>query len=266
MSRALWQEHQVVNGIPILFPCGRIRGGEFLWNARHFVWPRTDSKGPNALHGFVWDVPWRVCELPGEALTITPGVIGQERLERYLGEPIDLRVRYQVVDDKFTITSTVRNQGKNPIPWGLGFHTTMSLAAHDWIVKIPLGREWEMGADLMPTGHLLPKPDTLAGLVEGRSAKSLVADTCYLLDRDETPWIACYHPEKSVRVLWEASPEYRHLVIYRPNLDADFISIEPYTWTHNAPNLRLDPALTGLDGLEPQATRTLKYSVRVDGS
>ncbi|PSR21815.1 MAG: aldose 1-epimerase [Sulfobacillus acidophilus] len=263
VSEAQWKQQQVVNGIPVLFPCGRIRGGEFVWDERHFVWPRTDPKGPNALHGFVWDVPWTVIDLAQGALTIAPGPEAQKRLERYLGAPVDFQMRYQVDDENFTVTSVITNRGTHAIPFGLGFHTTITLAAHDWILKIPPGREWEMGSDLMPTGHLYQTPQTLAGLVEGRLASSVVADTCYLLNPGERPMVQCQHIEQSWRLCWEASPEFRHLVIYRPDLDANFISLEPYTWTHNAPNLPLDPLSTGMAGLNPQETRTLHYAVSV---
>jgi aldose 1-epimerase len=262
-SETLWRKQQVVNGIPILFPCGRIRGGEFVWDERHFVWPLTDSKGPNALHGFVWDVPWTVREHAGETLTITPGPEGQQRLERYLGSPVDLQMRYHVENEKFTVTSTITNRGSRPIPFGLGFHTTIALPAHDWILRIPKGREWEMGDDLMPTGRLLQTPQTLAGLVDGRRASSIVADTCYLLDPAESPVVQCHHPEKPWWICWEASQEFRHLVIYRPDLNANFISLEPYTWTHNAPNLPLNPLITGMASLNRLETRTLRYAVSV---
>jgi aldose 1-epimerase len=48
-----------------------------------------------------------------------------------------------------------------------------------------------------------------------------------------------------------APPPFSQWVVYRPHLGSEFISLEPYTWVHNAPNLAVSPDLTGLARLEP---------------
>ncbi|AEJ40102.1 hypothetical protein TPY_1922 [Sulfobacillus acidophilus TPY] len=261
-SRPMWQAEPYVYGIPLLFPPGRIRGGTFEWQHVTYRWPTNDTKGPNHLHGFVWDLPWEVADT-ARGLTIVPSTLARQRFHDYLGSQVDVRVTYSLEAYTVRIRVVVTNEGPAAIPFGWGFHTTWNLAGHDWRVTLPAGQEWAMGHDGMPSGALLPELQVLRDLDRGRPAGTVVADTCYRLADGVDPAVWMRHPSRPVAFAWRPDPSFRHLVIYRPSLDSAYICVEPYTWTHNAVNLSLPPTVTGVDGLNPGERRQLDYTVEV---
>lgn len=257
---AAWDAAPYLYGIPLLFPPGRIVGGEFMWRGRTYRWPQNDAMGPNHLHGFVYRAAWDVVEAGDREMTLRLGADAAARVAEHLGSAVALWVRY-ALDGGVLVEVAVENAGDAPIPFGFGFHTAWRVDRHDWRVTIPAGREWVMGSDGAPAGRFQDRLTVLEGLSQGRTARSIVADTCYRVDDGVVPRVALAHAERPVTIYAAGDEAFRHLVVFRPEVDSPFLCIEPYTWTHNAVNLPLSPAVTGLDGLEPHAVRRLRYRI-----
>jgi aldose 1-epimerase len=64
-------------------------------------------------------------------------------------------------------------------------------------------------------------------------------------------------------ITYSASEAFKQWVIYTKGLAQDYICIEPYTWVTNAPNLRMDPAITGFSSLAPGETRNLWIDMKI---
>ncbi len=262
-SYRAWDSEPYLFGIPILFPPGRIRNGEFRWGTTDYRWPKNDTFGPHHVHGFVSQRTW-LASSDERGLTLSIDQSTETLLETFLGSPVSLRVTYQLMNNVLKIGAAVKNLGGRPIPFGLGFHTTWDLASVDWHLKVPPGQEWEMGLDRVPRERLLEKPQVFAGLLEGRPASMITGDTCYRIADGEQPTVDMWNPESGLRIRWAAGEDFRQLVIYRPSLDTPWICVEPYTWISNAPNMGLDARVTGLKSLRPGEERVLDYSVVAD--
>lgn len=252
------------HGIPILFPAGRIAGAQCTVDGRVFRWPVNDSLGSNHLHGFLWSIPWQVREQTGHRVRLEPTAAGQAHASEGFGADFGASIVYQVDEHRMESRLTISNRSRVVIPFGAGYHTSVALT-RPWLLRLPAGREWEMTRESLPTGRLLEQPVTLVGVDEGLSVPDLVSDTGYR-PHDGVPNVArLWDPQSGVAVKMEGEFPLAQWVIYRPNLGAAFVSVEPVTWVHNAPNLPLDAHLTGNAVLKPGEARSLTYRWTITG-
>ena len=85
------------NGIPILFPFpNRIREGKYTWDGHDYQIPLSAGH-PNAIHGFVYDRPWRVIE-EGDNFVVGQFQLSVDALSLLEDWPSDfvIEVRYTV--------------------------------------------------------------------------------------------------------------------------------------------------------------------------
>ncbi|PSR35788.1 MAG: aldose 1-epimerase [Sulfobacillus thermosulfidooxidans] len=256
-----WEDEPFLFGIPILIPPGRIAEGQFTWNGTHYHWPQNDTAGPNHLHGFVWNRPWRVVDVSATHLWLTLGAQGTADLAWYMGSRLNVGVEYALRGPELLIRVTAQNTGSMSVPFGIGFHTTWNLQEQDWEVLIPRGREWAMTTAVMPNGTFLPHLSSLRGLPVGRLATSVVADACYRLDDDVDTAVFMRGAESAFEFIWQPDAQFRQLTIFRPSLNSPFICVEPCTWTHNAPNLSVDQAISGMSGLDSGEEKVFEYRI-----
>ena len=111
------------SGIPILFPFpGRIAGTGFEWEEKSYALEAGDAFG-NAIHGFVYNRPWRVTAQTESSLTtqFQASVDDATILERW---PADFKITmvYELHDRTLELRCTVENPDSRPLPFGLGFH------------------------------------------------------------------------------------------------------------------------------------------------
>ena len=99
-------------GVPILFPsCSKPDGGVHIFDGAAY---------PIEVHGFADLVPWQVAKADDEAieLTLTPN-----GLTKFV-YPFDfaLTMRYTLQGARAGLALTVKNTGKKPLPFSVGFH------------------------------------------------------------------------------------------------------------------------------------------------
>ena len=148
------------SGIPLLFPFpGRIGGAAFTFNGRDYQLEPGDAFG-NAIHGFVFNRPWRVieqtdCAVVGE---FQAAVDDATILEHW---PADFRIRvsYEVRGRELVSDIQYENTGEGPLPCGFATHAYFRLplteggTAADTIVTAPVHKFWELDR-MIPTGQI----------------------------------------------------------------------------------------------------------------
>ncbi|QSO51150.1 aldose 1-epimerase [Alicyclobacillus curvatus] len=260
-NRQAWENEPYLYGIPVLFPPGRITGGTFQWRGMRYEWPRNDTRGPNHLHGFVWNKPWKVTDIRGR-LAVSSSAEVEDALKQYLGAATQLTITYELDDQTVLIKTTVRNPGPRAIPLALGFHTTWDLSKHDWLVTIPDGHAWKRTPD--GGAQLVEEPERLMRLrTSAERCTKVVDDVCYRINDGVDTEILMEHPSRPLKFRWCSDASFRHLVIYRPTENSPFICVEPWTWASNAPNLAFRPDVTGVSGLASGEFRQFCYSISV---
>ena len=236
-------ERPTRGGIPVLFPFpNRIRDGQFVWNGQVHQLPKNDSTKQNAIHGFTPREPWGLldCAADAESAWVEaafpprstwshqwPG-IGVISLEIDLSERV---LRY---------TARVVNYGKQPFPFGVGFHPYFATTP-DCRIQTPARARWEL-ADGIPTGRRLPVESDF-DLRDPKPVSSLKLDDVYT-DLPDTPPAAdgliergrVEYPGAGVLRL-RTSSAFRELVLFTPP-HGKAVCLEPYTCPTDAIHLQ----------------------------
>lgn len=113
---------KMCGGFPFMFPiCGRLSRAD--GDARYFYQGKTYAM---PIHGFAHRVPWNVVSCEGNRIemTLTQNVL---TLQEY---PFDfeLRLIYEIEENKLICTHTYQNTGSVPLPYYGGFHPYFKLA------------------------------------------------------------------------------------------------------------------------------------------
>ncbi len=265
-------------GTPILFPFpNRIRDGRFSWEGRDYEVPRNDHEHVNAIHGFVFDRPWRVLEqgADAESAWVTAEFRGSadapELTARWPGD-FRLRVTYRLRAARLEIAAEVHNPDSRWLPFGLGYHPYFRMplvpnsSAADCTVQGNASEVWEL-QQYLPTGTRRP-PDGSLDLRAPRPFPELRLDDVYT-GVESAPVVdgfrvlgALRQPSYGVEVRLLAEAAFRELVLYTPP-HRQAICLEPYTCTTDAVNLGNRGIDAGWRGLGPGETWSARVAFEV---
>ncbi len=238
-------------GMPLLFPAGRIANGQLSYGDEHWQWPRNDTAGPNHLHGFLWNQPFDIQIRSSTHCVLSPSPDTLSVLTHYMHQPLMVRVEYALAQQFFMMRASFTNFGRRVVPFGFGYHLNICLKT-PWQLSLPPGRPWIMGPDLMPVRLAMAGELAHAEFLTSRwNPRDLVCDVCYTVHTPQHHVVELEDAERHQKIWLHAFSPFRHWVLYRPHETADFISVEPYTWVHNAPHLAYPAKFTGWRLLEP---------------
>lgn len=144
------------------FP-GRIADGRYTFDGSSYQLEKNDKEGPNAIHGFVRTLPWRVG--PVQAHAVQFEIILDGEAYRAKGYPFSLAssVTYELSERGLTCTFEVRNDGSRLAPVGVGFHPYFMVGTEvvdEAEAVIPAAAMLEFNERLLPTGRILPVSGT----------------------------------------------------------------------------------------------------------
>ena len=245
------------SGIPLLFPFpGRIGQARYTFGGREYQLEPGDKFG-NAIHGFVFNRPWRIVEQRPERVTgeFQAAVDDAAVLERW---PSDFRIRvsYEVRGRELRSAIRCENTGDGPLPGGFGTHSyyrlplTEGAAPEATLVYAPVSKMWEL-RDMLATGRILPVPDGMA--VDGKPLAGRQFDTSFTgLQPDSDgrfhTWLREPHSGRTLRQRFDAS--FTQCIVYTPP-HREAICLEPYTCVPDSFRLAAEGHETGLRVLEP---------------
>jgi aldose 1-epimerase len=258
------------SGIPLLFPFpGRIGGAAYTFGGREYQLEPGDAFG-NAIHGFVFNRPWRVLEQADNRIVgeFQASVVDASILERW---PADFRVRvsYEVRGRELSSDIHYENVGDGPLPCGFATHAYFRLPlaegsnAGDTIVSVPAHKCWEL-EHMIPTGRILDAPATKK-LADGLRLDTNQFDTIYTdvrPDADRHMRTRLTDPA-SGRVLTQTFDDsFTQCVVYTPP-HREAICMEPYTCVPDAIRLAAEGEETGLQILKPGESRQTTIRIEV---
>jgi aldose 1-epimerase len=272
----LWADAEFANGdkrpsgsgIPLLFPFpGRIGGARYQFNGREYQLDPGDSFG-NAIHGFVFNRPWRVVEQQAARIAgeFQASVDDASILARW---PADFRIRvaYEVRGAELLSEIQYENVGDGPLPCGFATHAYFRLPlseggkAAETIVTAPIEAYWEL-EDMIPTGRVLPAADRL---VDGLRLDEHQFDTVFTDLRADGDGLARTRlaDAASKRTLTQTfDSKFTQCVVYTPP-HREAICLEPYTCVPDAIRLAADGHETGLQILQPGEQRRTAIRLQV---
>jgi aldose 1-epimerase len=101
----------------------RIQDGSYEFDGKPMQLPLTEPEHGNAIHGLVRQATWGVVGVAPDR------VVMEYLLEPQPGYPFSLAltIEYELGDAGLTVTTTARNIGKGPCPYGSGQHPYLTL-------------------------------------------------------------------------------------------------------------------------------------------
>lgn len=251
----------------IPFP-GRIGNGRYSFDGRQFQLECNDKEGPNAIHGFVRNLPWHVQEAHSHKVTF------EIRLDADLyaarGYPFSLAVwvTYDLGASGLTCTFALKNTGQQAAPVGVGFHpyfivgTPLIDAAE---VQIPGTAYLEFNERLVPRGVILSVAGTPWDYRRFREIGRQRFNHCYVqLQRDAQgmAMVSLRNTARDRAIDMTMDRAFSAVVVYTGDAIADApraaLAIEPMTCASDAFN---HPEW-GLKRLIPGETFSGRYHVR----
>jgi aldose 1-epimerase len=258
------------SGTPLLFPFpGRIGGAAFTFEGREYRLEPGDAFG-NAIHGFVFNRPWRVVEQAGARVVgeFQASVDDASILERW---PADFRLRvgYEVRGRELVSNIHYENMGDGPLPCGFGTHAyfrvplTEGGRVADTIVTVPVEEFWEL-EQMTPTGRRLPmRTDQV--LAAGLRLDENQFDTCFTgmrADADGRVRTRLLDPISGRTLTQTFDAAFTQCVVYTPG-HREAICIEPYTCVPDAIRLAANGHETGLQILQPSESFETTISIDI---
>lgn len=223
-------------GVPLLFPFpGRIGAARFSFQGRDYQLEPSDAFG-NAIHGFVFNRPWRVVEQRPSRVVgeFQASVDDPSVLERWPSN-FRIRVSYEVRGRELASEIRCENTGDGPLPCGFGTHAYFRLPLTEGgdpeqtLVQAPVSKVWE-AEQMLPTGNRAPAAGD-NDLASGKPLAGRKFDTYFTglaPDADGRIRTRLTDP-KNGRVLTQTfGREFTQCIVYTPN-HRQAICLEPYT-------------------------------------
>lgn len=251
----------------IPFP-GRISDGRYTFEGQSLQLECNDKEGPNAIHGFVRSLPWRVQEAHSDKVTFEIRLDADTYAGR--GYPFSLAVwvTYNLDSSGLTCTFTVKNVGQQAAPVGVGFHPYFTVGTpliDEAEVQIPGTAYLEFNERLVPTGAILGVAGTPWDYRRFREIGRQLFNHCYIqLERDAQGMAiaSLRHAARDRTIDITMDHAFSAVVVYTGDAIADApraaLAIEPMTCASDAFN---HPDW-GLKRLVPGETFSGRYNVR----
>jgi len=242
----------------------RLRDGRFAVDGVDYQLPLTEPSVHNAIHGLARWLVWDIAERDDTHVAFSCVVAAQA------GYPwtLALRAEHRLDDDGLTVTTTGRNLGHSPCPYGAGAHPYLTLGADridDAVLSAPGATRLLTDDRGLPAGRE-PVDGTPYDFREPRPIGGLKLDTGYgdLVRRDDgTAAVSLSSPgsERTVE-LW-LDGRHRHLMLFTGDSLPDpahrrrSLGVEPMTCPPNGLATGEDVAM-----LAPGEALTVVWGVR----
>lgn len=214
----------------------RTAAGNFSFNNMDYQLPLDGVDPYNAIHGFVFNQPFKLEEIElYDSSAICK--LSYQYSGDYLGYPFPfiLHLKIQIsLTTGFAVELSMENTGDTSLPCGLGWHPyfDLQMKINELMLKLPVNKKYSVNEQMIPTGKL----DDFTDFIELSPIGNTELDDCFPVHQDSEngPETILKHPEKGHLCFWTDHP-YDFLQVYTPP-DRNSIAIEPMTCAPDALN------------------------------
>ena len=242
----------------------RIENGSYEFDGRLFQLPLTEPEHGNAIHGLVRGAEWNVVSAESDRIVL------EYVLEPEPGYPFTLAlvIEYALAADGLSVTTTARNMGNEPCPYGSGQHPYLTLGTptvDELRLRVPgrvVGFTDERGIPVRSE----PVDGTAYDFRSGRAIGATVLDNAFTDLQRDADGLARVLLDDPVGVsgvkLW-VDESYPYLMVFSGDPYSDLarrsLAVEPMTCPPNAFRtgeslIRLEPgeSTSSRWGIEPR--------------
>jgi aldose 1-epimerase len=217
----------------------RIENGSYEFDGKRMQLPLTEPEHGNAIHGLVRRAEWNVVDLA------TDRVVLEYLLEAQPGYPfaLALSIEYALSEAGLMVTTTARNLGPDPCPYGCGQHPYLTLGTP---TVDPLRLEVPAEVVVFSDERGLPERSASVGGTEydfraGRTIGAIVLDNAYTeLERDPggRANVLLDDPESGAGLTLWVDESYGYVMVFTgdplPDVARRSVAVEPMTCPPNA--------------------------------
>jgi aldose 1-epimerase len=204
---------------PLVPYSNRIKDGKLVFGSETFQLKRNWPGVNHPMHGDGWSHAWQVVRSDKQSAEI---VYEHDRAGDDGGWPFRYRARqiYRLEADRLTVTLALDNLEERPVPAGLGLHPFFVREA-DSELQCHTEAVWRTDAEVLPIARIVVPP--AYDFSRSRNVNEVNLDNGFdgWDGRATIRW-----PSRKLRVELEASPTFRHTVIYVPP-DRPYFCVEP---------------------------------------
>lgn len=252
----------MIHGIPVLFPPNRYKNGQFAWNGEMLQLPVNEEATGNHLHGFLYNIPWKVEEYghTGKESYVSVSITIDENHPVYSFFPFSFSItlRYALSSDGLMQHVKIRNHGESTMPCLLAFHTSINApftadgSARDYKLKLTVGDRWELDERMLPTTHFQPfVPEEEQMRDSGVYPFFAEMDNHYTaVPQNGRNRMELHDTKSGVSLIYDVGTSYKQWMIWNNGAQGGFFCPEPQINLVNAPNLDMKLDEVGLFSLE----------------
>jgi aldose 1-epimerase len=235
----------LASGCYPLVPFGnRVKDNRFSFNGRDYIFEPNTGWDKHYLHGEGWQAQWNITRQDASSLEL----FFDHKADDATPYNYSATQGFTLRDGVFELTLSVTNQGKEPLPFGLGWHPYLPMTPKTTLVA-PARKYWTEVDDWLPGEAAEIPTDVDFSEPRGlpyRWVNNGFEDWC---GEAQIVW-----PERQTRLSLTADPVFRHAFIFvsdtsfDPTFKRDYFCFEPMSHLANGHNL---PGLGDLTVLEP---------------
>lgn len=162
------------------FP-GRVDGGEYDFESKHYKISGFELNNGNPLHVFVRELTWQIEKTGDNQMTSSLEVKAAKFDANGYPFSLDLKIIYTLSDRGLTVETRVKNTGKKAAPFGVGYHPYFKVAVEvdEMVWQVPAKKVVEFDDRLKPTGKLIPISKTHLDFRKAHAIEGIEVDNCF---------------------------------------------------------------------------------------
>lgn len=236
--------------------CSRIRGGSFVYSGITRKMAKNHVGIQDPIHGDAWKSEWTVEEQSETRVSLS---LNHNKDDGGFPFTYEGKIVYELIDNEFHISLSVKNPNPLPMPCGLGIHpffTKTKEVELDFLSNMVWSNETD---PIFDQPYATPETWRFDG---GKQLKNAVFDTCFGGFEGKA---GILYPDLGVSVEIEADDQFKHVILYCPR-GKNFFCLEPVTNATNAFNLAANGAIgTGIKSIGPNQTMDAKIVLTIRG-
>jgi aldose 1-epimerase len=167
----------------VLFPFpGRVENSKYSFGGKEHELKNVRIKDGHAIHGFAKLIDWQVVEQSENQVASSCSLEKSDYEKNGYPFSLKLAVTYSLNENGLTVESKVENSGKEPAPFGLGFHPYFTVGGENidsMNLTIKARKLVEFDEELKPTGRLIDVSEGELDFNAGKIIGNRIIDNCY---------------------------------------------------------------------------------------
>ncbi len=254
-------------GNPMLFPCNRIRGGEFVFEGRKYSFPINEPSSGCHIHGELYKTRFDIKNLENDRVSF----VFSAKAGDYLNFPhaFEIERTYILGENGLSENVRVTNLSDENMPFMLAFHTTLNIPfsalgeGASCTLKLPVVREQFRDENYLPTLKYACGRERDRALEEGKY--NICAQSVSALYETNGEKAEIYDEKAGASLVYEGDENYRYRMLWRRD-GANFVVIEPQTCAIDCFHLENSAEENGLVIVKPSETVSLstRFSIKTN--